>query len=143
MLIAVPARGNFSNPIHVVVAVCPSRQHQRRRVQAIVLAADAMIDPISPDRRRTPLQRSELRNQPGVVEQPYLARHELRQDVEIDLAPVNLAVRISHVNLGWAASARGTNVVATGSAASLAGKSYTTTSKPTGPGQFTFEAKTE
>jgi hypothetical protein len=44
---------------------------------------------------------------------------------------------------GWAASARGTNVVATGSAASLAGKSYTTTSKPTGPGQFTFEAKTE
>jgi hypothetical protein len=44
---------------------------------------------------------------------------------------------------GWTASARGTNVVATGSAASLAGKSYTTTSKPTGSGQFTFEGKTE
>ena len=44
---------------------------------------------------------------------------------------------------GWTAWAKGTNVVATGSAASLAGKSYTTMAKPTGPGQFTFEAKTE
>jgi hypothetical protein len=44
---------------------------------------------------------------------------------------------------GWTASARGTNVLATGSAASIAGKSYTTTAKPSGPGQFTFEAKTE
>jgi hypothetical protein len=44
---------------------------------------------------------------------------------------------------GSAASARGTNVVATGSAASMAGKAYTVTSKPIGPGQFTFEAKTE
>ena len=42
---------------------------------------------------------------------------------------------------GWAATAKGTNAVATGSAASMAGKSYTVTSKPTGPGQFTFEAK--
>ena len=44
---------------------------------------------------------------------------------------------------GWTVSSRGTNVVATGSAASLAGKSYTSTAKPTGPGQFTFESKTE
>ena len=44
---------------------------------------------------------------------------------------------------GWAGSAKGTNVVATGSAASMAGKPYTVTSKPTGPGQFTFEAKME
>jgi hypothetical protein len=44
---------------------------------------------------------------------------------------------------GWAASAKGTDVVATGSAASLAGKPYTVTAKPTGPGQYTFEAKTE
>ncbi len=39
------------------------------------------------------------------------------------------------------ASSRGTNVVATGSAAPMVGKSYTTASKPTGPGQFTFEPK--
>jgi hypothetical protein len=44
---------------------------------------------------------------------------------------------------GWAASSRGTNVVATGSAAPMVGKSYTTASKPTGPGQFTFESKME
>jgi hypothetical protein len=44
---------------------------------------------------------------------------------------------------GWTASSRGTNVLATGSAASMAGKSYTTTSKSTGPGQFTFEGKLE
>jgi hypothetical protein len=41
---------------------------------------------------------------------------------------------------GWSASARVTHVVATGSAASMAGK-YTVTAKPTGPGQFTFETK--
>jgi hypothetical protein len=41
------------------------------------------------------------------------------------------------------ASSRGTKVVATGSAASMAGKSYTTTAKPTGSGQFTFESKME
>jgi hypothetical protein len=44
---------------------------------------------------------------------------------------------------GWTASGRGTNVVATGSAASMAGKSYTFTAKPTGPGQFTVETKQE
>jgi hypothetical protein len=44
---------------------------------------------------------------------------------------------------GWAASVKGTYVAATGSAASMAGKPYTVTAKPTGPGQFTFEAKTE
>ena len=44
---------------------------------------------------------------------------------------------------GWTASSRGTDVVATGSAASMAGKSYTTTGKGTGSGQFTFEAKME
>ena len=44
---------------------------------------------------------------------------------------------------GWTASSRGTDVVATGSAASMAGKSYTTTGKGTGSGQFTFEGKLE
>ena len=44
---------------------------------------------------------------------------------------------------GWTASSRGTDVVATGSAASWAGKSFTTTGKGTGSGQFTFEGKLE
>ncbi len=44
---------------------------------------------------------------------------------------------------GWTASGRGTYPVATGSAASLAGKSFTFTAKPTGPGQFAAEFKTE
>ena len=44
---------------------------------------------------------------------------------------------------GWTASGRGANPIATGSAASLAGKSFTWTIKPTGPGQFTIEDKVE
>ena len=44
---------------------------------------------------------------------------------------------------GWTASTRGSNVVATGSAAFSAGKSFTTTSKSTGAGQFTYEGKLE
>jgi hypothetical protein len=44
---------------------------------------------------------------------------------------------------GWTASGKGTNVVATGSAASLAGKPYTWTAKPAGPGLSTFEVKQE
>jgi hypothetical protein len=45
---------------------------------------------------------------------------------------------------GWAALGRGTYSVATGSAASLAGKSYTFAAKPTGAaGQFTVEVKVE
>jgi hypothetical protein len=45
---------------------------------------------------------------------------------------------------GWTASGRGKYPVATGSAASLAGKSYTFDAKPTGAaGQFTVEVKVE
>ena len=44
---------------------------------------------------------------------------------------------------GFTASGRGTNVVATGSAASVAGKSTTWTAKSTGPGQFAIEDKIE
>jgi hypothetical protein len=45
---------------------------------------------------------------------------------------------------GWTASGRATYAMATGSAASLAGKSFTYTAKPTGPaGQFTSESKKE
>ena len=42
---------------------------------------------------------------------------------------------------GWTASGKGTWLVASGSAASLAGKSTTWTGKSTGPGQFTLEEK--
>jgi hypothetical protein len=44
---------------------------------------------------------------------------------------------------GWAASGRVTFPVATGSAASMAGKSGTWTAKSTGPGQFAVEDKME
>jgi hypothetical protein len=42
---------------------------------------------------------------------------------------------------GWTATSRLTYVLATGGAAALAGKSFLITAKPTGPGQFTAEAK--
>ena len=42
---------------------------------------------------------------------------------------------------GWTSSGKGTWLVASGSAASLAGKSTTWTAKPTGPKQFTLEEK--
>ena len=44
---------------------------------------------------------------------------------------------------GWTGSGRNTYELATGSAASLAGKSTTYTAKSTGPGQFTMEVKVE
>jgi hypothetical protein len=44
---------------------------------------------------------------------------------------------------GWTFSGKGHWLMATGSAASLAGKSYTVTAKSTGPGQFTSESKME
>jgi hypothetical protein len=45
---------------------------------------------------------------------------------------------------GWTASGRDNYLMATGSAAPLAGKSFTWTAKPTGPaGQLTVEAKDE
>jgi hypothetical protein len=44
---------------------------------------------------------------------------------------------------GWAASGAGSWVMGVGSAASLAGKSYTWTSKPIGPEQYTVEVKRE
>jgi hypothetical protein len=44
---------------------------------------------------------------------------------------------------GFIATGGGTWPMAIGSAASLAGKSYTWTSKPTGPGQFAVELKVE
>ena len=44
---------------------------------------------------------------------------------------------------GWTASGRGAYPIATGSAASLAGKSFTWTIKSAGPGQFTMEDKVE
>ena len=44
---------------------------------------------------------------------------------------------------GWTSSGRNTYLLATGSAASLAGKSTTYTAKSTGPGQFTMEVKVE
>jgi len=44
---------------------------------------------------------------------------------------------------GWTFSGKGHWLMATGSAASLAGKSYTVTAKSTGPGQFTSEDKAE
>ena len=42
---------------------------------------------------------------------------------------------------GWTASGKGVEKLATGSLAALAGKPYTWTGKPTGPGQFTVEVK--
>ena len=42
---------------------------------------------------------------------------------------------------GFTASLKGQNQLATGSAASMAGKPYTLTAKPTGPGQWTVEQK--
>jgi hypothetical protein len=44
---------------------------------------------------------------------------------------------------GWTASGKGPWAIATGSAASLAGKSATWTAKPAGPGEFTVEDKLE
>jgi len=44
---------------------------------------------------------------------------------------------------GKVTGATASTLVATGSAASMAGKSFTNTVKATGPGQFTFESKTE
>ena len=44
---------------------------------------------------------------------------------------------------GFPAPGRGSYLMAIGNAASLAGKSYTFTAKPTGPGQFTVELKVE
>lgn len=44
---------------------------------------------------------------------------------------------------GATGSGKGVNLMATGSAASLAGKPYTYKAKTTGPGQFTIEGKTE
>jgi hypothetical protein len=44
---------------------------------------------------------------------------------------------------GWAASGAGSWVIAVGSAAPLAGKSYTWTSKPIGPEQFMVEVRGE
>jgi hypothetical protein len=44
---------------------------------------------------------------------------------------------------GFAGAGRGSLAMAIGSAASLAGKSYTFTAKSTGPGQFTVEIKVE
>ena len=44
---------------------------------------------------------------------------------------------------GWTASGKGTVVLATGSAALQAGKPYTWTGKPIGPGRSTFEVKQE
>ena len=41
---------------------------------------------------------------------------------------------------GWTVSGKGHVIMATGSAASFAGKTYTFTAKPTGPGQFTVES---
>ena len=42
---------------------------------------------------------------------------------------------------GWTSSGKGAEMMATGSLAALAGKPYTWTAKPTGPGQFTIEVK--
>jgi hypothetical protein len=42
---------------------------------------------------------------------------------------------------GWTGSGKGVNVIATGSAASSAGKPYAWTAKSTGPGTFTIEGK--
>jgi hypothetical protein len=44
---------------------------------------------------------------------------------------------------GWTSSGRGVNTLATGDWAKLAGKGYTWTAKPTGPSQYTVEAKDE
>jgi hypothetical protein len=41
---------------------------------------------------------------------------------------------------GWTVSGKGRVAMATGSAASFAGKTYTFTAKPTGPGQFAVES---
>ena len=44
---------------------------------------------------------------------------------------------------GFTATGRGSYKMATGSAASLAGKSYSYTARPTGPGQLTVDVKVE
>ncbi|MGO9423507.1 hypothetical protein [Roseiarcus sp.] len=42
---------------------------------------------------------------------------------------------------GWTGSGKGANLIATGAAASLAGKPYTWTAKSTGPATWTIESK--
>ena len=44
---------------------------------------------------------------------------------------------------GWTGSGKGAYPIATGSAASLAGKPFTWTAKSTGPATFTIESKTQ
>jgi len=44
---------------------------------------------------------------------------------------------------GWTGSAKGVDAIATGSAASLAGKPFTWTAKSTGPATFTIESKSQ
>jgi hypothetical protein len=55
-----------------------------------------------------------------------------------------LALTMTDGNVtGFASTGRGSYLMAIGSAASLAGKSYTWTEKSTGPGQFAVELKVE
>jgi hypothetical protein len=56
----------------------------------------------------------------------------------------NLALTITDGKVtGWTASGRGVNTLATGVWAKLAGKGYTWTAKPTGPSEYTVEARDE
>jgi len=76
-----------------------------------------------------------LRSSIDVVRNPGAASVYQESDAKMALTIADGKVT------GWTAAGKGTWLVATGSAASLAGKSTTWTAKPTGPGQFTIEEK--
>jgi hypothetical protein len=74
----------------------------------------------------------------GVIRKPGAT--VVFRDTEGKLSPIVSDGKIT----GWTASARGSFPLATGDAATLSGKSYTLTARPTGPsGQFTAEMKSE
>ncbi|HZM56603.1 MAG TPA: hypothetical protein VFC03_16400 [Acidimicrobiales bacterium] len=55
----------------------------------------------------------------------------------------NMVIMADGKPAGFAASGRGHHALATGTAASLNGKTYTYTAKPIGPGQFLLEGKVD
>ena len=71
----------------------------------------------------------------GVIRKPGAAM--VYQDAE----GKNILTMTDGKVTGWTASGHGVNVLATGDWASMNGKPYEWTAKPTGPGQFRLEAK--
>ena len=85
------------------------------------------------------MERAERRFGFGQRRHPQAGRHCVWVRTEGKLALTMVEGKVT----GWTASGRGTYPIATGSAASLAGKSFTWTIKSAGPGQFTMEDKVE